>query len=178
VDGQRFSVRDPAKRTLSINPDTEITMADAAASSHFVTVWVPIIAACGGAFVGAIGSGVASSAGPVVAQWLKERLFGNRENLLTFMDEQMNWYREREEKLNVFAFELSHDPPPDIYKRQVLVSQLHLNDRRGAMPFVANDGDIDKLREWAEYKAEECRNNSSQIARQAEQVNDKTLFRF
>jgi len=153
-------------------------MVQVAASSHFVTVWVPIIAALCGALVGAIGSGIASSAGPVVAQWLKERLFGERDSLLTSMDEQLKWYREREDKLNGFAFELSHDPAPDIYRRQALVSKLDRHDRQGATPFVVNDDDIEKLRVWAEHIAAQCRDNASQIARQAEQIGNKTLFRF
>lgn len=144
---------------------------DDPASLRFVSVWVPIIAAVLGALVGTIGGAV----GPVIARWLKERLYGRRDNLPDYILSQVEWYRERESKLNVLAFELAHDPAPDMYRRQVLVSQLDHHDWQGATPFV---NDIGKLREWAEWKAAECRDNAAQSARNAEQVDNKTLFRF
>jgi hypothetical protein len=147
---------------------------DDPASLHFVSVWVPIIAAVLGALVGTIGGAV----GPVIAGWLKERLYGRRDNLLDYMLSQVEWYRERERKLNVLAFEIAHDPAPDMYRRQVLVSQLDHHDRQGATPLVMNDNDIGKLREWAVCKAAECRDNAAQLSRDAEQVDNKTLFRF
>jgi zinc transporter ZupT len=54
---------------------------DHPASLNFVSVWVPIIAAVLGALVGTIGGAV----GPVIAGWLKERLYGRRDNLLDYM---------------------------------------------------------------------------------------------
>jgi hypothetical protein len=137
-------------------------------------VWVPIIAAVLGALVGTIGGAV----GPVIAAWLKERLYGRRDDLLNYMLSEVKWYRERESKLNVLTFELAHDPAPDMYRRQLLVSQLDHHDWRGATPLVVNDNDIGKLREWAESKAAECRDNAAQLSRNAEQVDNKTLFRF
>lgn len=137
-------------------------------------MWVPIIAAVLGALVGTI----AGAVGPVIAGWLKERLYGRRDALLDCMLSQVEWYRERENKLNVLAFELAHDPAPDMYRRQVLVSQLDRQDLQGATPFVMNDNDIGKLRGWAQCKAAECRDNATQLSRNTEQVDNRTLFRL
>ena len=111
------------------------------APANFVSVWVPIVAAVLGALVGTIGGPI----GLVIAGWLTERLYGGRNNLRDFMLSEVKWYRERESGLNVFAFALAHGAVPDMYRRQVLVSQLDLLDRQGAAPFVMNDNDIGKF---------------------------------
>jgi hypothetical protein len=137
-------------------------------------VWVPIIAALCGAVVG----GITSAVGPVIAGWLKERLHGRRDSLLDYMLLQVKWYRERESKLNALAFELTNGPAPNMGRRQELASQLDREDWQGARPLVMNDNDIGKLREWAEGKATECRDNADKLARDAEAEDNKTLFRF
>ena len=147
---------------------------DDPASLHSASVWVPIIAAVLGALVGTIGGAL----GPVIAGWLNKRLYERRDNLLGCMLAQVEWHRERESKLNALAFELSHDPAPDMYRRQVLVSRLDRHDWQGATRYVMNDDDIGKLREWAECTAAECRDNLAELSRNAEQIDNKTLFRL
>lgn len=142
----------------------------------FVSTWVPIIAAFGGAFVGSIGSGIGSAAGPVVKDWLKERLFGQRDNLLDFMNTQITWFRERESKLNVFAFELSRDPAPDVYRRQIPVAQLDHHDRPGAMPFVLNDSDMGKLKEWQSGKRRSAERMPSRLRDTLNRLTTKRCF--
>lgn len=139
---------------------------------HFVSVWVPIIAAVLGALIGAIGNASA----PVIAEWLRNRLFGREQALADSLLSQAEEYKERESRLTVFAFELSQDPPPDVFKRQVLLSRLDLMDRRDGARWVLNDGDLGTLKQWAEQAAAQCRENAAELSRWSEHVGDKTLF--
>jgi len=84
--------------------------------------------------------------------------------------EQASWYEDRASKLDVFSFELGHDP--DAFMLQILISKLERQDREWAM----KQTDIALLRRCASEKAEECRQNSEQVARWAEHVGDKTFF--
>ncbi|MGD1072198.1 MAG: hypothetical protein ABSB15_18880 [Bryobacteraceae bacterium] len=141
-------------------------------SPSFVSIWVPIIAAVLGALIGAIGNASA----PVIAEWLRNRLFGRQRALADSLISQAEDYKERESKLTVFTFELSHDPPPDVFKRQILLSRLELMDRREGAHWIMNDADIGMLKQWAERAAAQCRENAAQLSRWAERVGDKTFF--
>ena len=84
----------------------------------------------------------------------------------------MDGSTDRASKLATFSFELSWHPLPDIFKRQVLISRLDPKDREWAI----KETDIAGLKEGADYKAAECRENAAQAARWTEQVGDKTFF--
>lgn len=102
--------------------------------------------------IGAIGNASA----PVIAEWLRNRLFGRKQALADSLLSQASEYKERESKLTVFAFELSHDPPLDMFKPQVVLSRLDPMDRHDGALWVPNDADIGALKQWAERAAGQC----------------------
>ena len=86
--------------------------------------------------------------------------------------DQAGWYAERADRLTVLRFELGQEPKPDNFKLSRLVSKLDSHDRDWAMKIR----DIETLRQSAAGKAAECRNNSEECARLAEEVENSAVI--
>ena len=86
--------------------------------------------------------------------------------------EQANWYGQRADKLAAFRHELIFSPPRDKFKLAFLVAQLDRRDQDWAM----KETDIEGLKEGAAHKGNECRQNASECARHADEINYRAFI--
>jgi hypothetical protein len=141
-------------------------------SSDLTAIWIPLIAA----LIGAVAGSLATASQPVIKDWVTERLFGRRNAVLDSMDGQYEWLKDRETQLIGFLFELSHDPVPDRYRRQILLARLDRMDQDWARQWIMADAEIPMLRQCAEESLAQCRNSMSELSRMRDLVGDRTFF--
>jgi hypothetical protein len=86
--------------------------------------------------------------------------------------EKAKWYGQRADKLAAFRHELIFSPPRDKFKLAFLIAQLDRKDQDWAM----KETDIEVLQESAAHKGNECQQNASECARDADEINYRTFI--
>jgi hypothetical protein len=109
---------------------------------------------------------------PKIWEVYKSRYIDPKTELFQTLQSEINWYRDRADRLVGLHVALGSESLPDVYMREIYISKLDPKDREWATKIT----NIPVLRQAAQDKASECRQNADEAARMVDLIGDKTFF--